>query len=297
MFLSHRLLPRPLASPMSFSVRWQAFGHSIQGATHRRHGLPNQDSLKLLNENGEHWPIIVAVADGHGSSKCPRSHIGSEFAVKAAVDVLSAALSRGTAPDCRRIASELIKEWRNAVTEHLAEHPPDGVSGDCSILSGPSLPVMVENSFLAYGTTIVVVGATEEGMLFLQIGDGDILTVSGNGDVIRPLPPDRRLFANETTSLCSGTAAVDCRAVWIPDGEERPRLVMLATDGYPNSFPHDAGFLKAASDLHMLLVEEGRVTVERELERWLDETSIEGSGDDITLTLLYSEAPRERNPT
>jgi hypothetical protein len=142
---------------------------------------------------------------------------------------------------------------------------------------------------VAYGTTILAVAAMPAGMLFLQIGDGDILTVTGGGEVNRPFPPDQRLFANETTSLCSKTAEADCRIIWMPDDAGLTRLVVLTTDGYPNSFQQEAGFFKAASDLRVLIADEGRAIVEKELEGWLEETSDQGSGDDITLALLYSE--------
>src|SRR5207245_523887 len=104
------------------------FGHSIRGATHRRNSLPNQDALGLLNADGGDGPIVVAVADGHGSSRCPRSHVGSRLAVNAAVHVVASALSHRKAPDCGMAARELIKEWRKAVAEHLAEHRFNEVS-------------------------------------------------------------------------------------------------------------------------------------------------------------------------
>jgi hypothetical protein len=170
--------------------------------------------------------------------------------------------------------TELIKRWRTSVAEHLAEYPLE--------------LTQTEDPLVAYGTTILSVAANEEGLLFLQIGDGDILVVSENGEVKRPLPADQRLFANETTSLCSRTAEDDCRVIWVPESTGLPSLVMLATDGYSNSFRDDTGFLKAASDLHTFIANEGQEAVEKELEGWLEETSDQGSGDDITLAVLYS---------
>ena len=50
-------------------------------------------------------------------------------------------------------------------------------------------------------------------------------------------PGDDRLVAGETTSLCLATAADDFRHAFLPASAE-PDLVLLATDGYGNSFAH-----------------------------------------------------------
>ena len=49
------------------------FGKSVKGATHEKNGLPLQDNCKI--EEISDKITIIAVADGHGSSKCPRSDI------------------------------------------------------------------------------------------------------------------------------------------------------------------------------------------------------------------------------
>ena len=55
------------------------FGKSVKGATHEKNGLPLQDNCKI--EEISDKITIIAVADGHGSSKCPRSDRGSLIAV------------------------------------------------------------------------------------------------------------------------------------------------------------------------------------------------------------------------
>ena len=51
----------------------------VKGATHQRNGLPCQDSKKIVERSED--IVIIAVADGHGSEKCPRSDRGSTIAV------------------------------------------------------------------------------------------------------------------------------------------------------------------------------------------------------------------------
>lgn len=55
------------------------FGKSVKGATHEKNGLPLQENYKI--EEISDKITIIAVADGHGSSKCPRSDRGSLIAV------------------------------------------------------------------------------------------------------------------------------------------------------------------------------------------------------------------------
>ena len=43
----------------------------VKGATHQRNGLPCQDSKKIVEISDD--IVMIAVADGHGSEKCPRS--------------------------------------------------------------------------------------------------------------------------------------------------------------------------------------------------------------------------------
>ena len=76
-------------------------------------------------------------------------------------------------------------------------------------------------------------------------------------------------------------------------------LVLLATDGYANSFREDRGFLKVGTDLLGMLRSDGLDHVKANLGDWLRETSEGGSGDDITRTrrcaLTATAAARDRN--
>jgi serine/threonine protein phosphatase PrpC len=64
-------------------------------------------------------------------------------------------------------------------------------------------------------------------------------------------------------------------------------MILLSTDGYANSFKDDSGFLKAARDIWEILRFDGKDYVQKHLEEWLNETSEGGSGDDITVGLVF----------
>jgi hypothetical protein len=268
---------------------WRAIGASRCGAAHRRNGLPNQDAL-LLPTMGSEPPWILAVADGHGSSKSFRSERGALLAVNTAAtvcrqlpcDPAGARLSaiKHWAEDY--LSREIVRCWREAVDEDIAAHPIAAEEGTPSSLTG----LAGGGHYLAYGATLLVVMVTTTFILYWQLGDGDILTVADDGAVSRPLPPDDKLFGNETTSLCADQAWQEARAAFQVLAGAPPALILAASDGYANSYRDEAGFLRVGSDLLKLIRTEGIETVAVNLADWLDEISRQGSGDDVTLGVL-----------
>lgn len=271
------------------SIHWQGAGCSVRGASHRRRQTPNQDAIAWTPLECAGDPLIVGVADGHGARTSFRSAIGSALAVDVATRLLGefvAECGSVTLGDLRaaardRLPMELTTRWRRAVEEHFAAHPLDG--GDLE----PGNKEMGRGPHLWYGSTLLAAAATEDFLILMQLGDGDILIVSEDGKVIRPWPRDDRFLGGETPSLCGEDAAAYCKVEvrrFVP-GEHQ--LVILSTDGYANSFRDDQGFLKAGRDILEIIRHEGLGRVEAELETWLRETSDLGSGDDITVGVLW----------
>jgi hypothetical protein len=130
------------------------------------------------------------------------------------------------------------------------------------------------------------VAVTESFALYLQLGDGEILNVSEAGEVVSVLAKDERLFANETTSLCTPDAENNFRVRVLPLSGEPPALILLSTDGYVNSFSDSAGFFKVGSDLLEMLRADGFDSINDSLKGWLEEATRSGSGDDCTLALV-----------
>ena len=93
------------------------------------------------------------------------------------------------------------------------------------------------------------------------------------------------MIANETTSLCSPDAWRHVRTYLQPVHAAEPQLVLLATDGYANSFVDQGGLLQAGGDMLTAIRDEGLAAVSRQLPAWLRATSAAGSGDDITVAL------------
>ena len=268
---------------------WRALGASRRGAAHVRNGLPNQDAL-LLPDIDSAPPWILALADGHGSPKSFRSDRGALLAVNAA-----AAVCRHLPcdPDSPRLSAikqwaedylsrEIVRCWRAAVDEDLAAHPLTAAESTPSGLACPQ----GGNRYLAYGATLLIVMVATTFIVYWQLGDGDILAVADDGAVSRPLPPDEKLFGNETTSLCADRAWREARTAFQVLAGAPPALILAASDGYANSYRDEAGFLRVGYDLLTLIRSDGLEAVAAHLVDWLDEISYQGSGDDVTLGIL-----------
>jgi hypothetical protein len=280
---------------------WQVVAKSVRGASHERTGTINQDAV--LYSSLETSPgVLLAVADGHGSRKSFRSASGAKFAVEAAHEVSNRifndkidALSAEKRPESALKAwpASVLEAWKRRVETHLKEQPLQDTMAvrpaDPRPESGPPSPStsLGPKTYLVYGSTCLGTVVTSDVLFFSQLGDGDILTVDFSGKVERPLPKDERFIGNETASLCSPDALSIWRLRWVDlKREPAPAMVLMATDGYGNSFRDEAGFQKVASDIWEIVCHEGFETVSQELESWLTEASREGSGDDISVGLL-----------
>jgi serine/threonine protein phosphatase PrpC len=294
-------------------LKWRCLGESVRGASHVRSGLPNQDAIRWFPESGIGLPLILAVSDGHGSAKSFRSDRGSRFAVETAIKVIQEFFLSSQSSDInfsalkdaaqRLLPPRLVNEWRKAVNKDLGlsendeeklTNKPNFTDEEKQILvdkDGEAAWQAVENNyFLAYGATVLAVLVTEFFIVYIQLGDGDILEVDSKGNTTRPLERDPNLIANETTSLCMNKAwnEFQVHIKLYPQGtpKEIPALILVSTDGYSNSFSTDEGFFKIGQDYRQMFKSNLTEEVRQKLEGFLQETSEKGSGDDITLGMI-----------
>ncbi len=304
---SPREVEPPVESGDAAAIPWQVIGASIRGASHERSGLPNQDAIGWWPNQPSCLPLILAVADGHGSAKSFRSDRGARLAVDTALscfrELLGGSEGQEFASLVKRSFEELLpreieRRWKAAVADDLAERPMlvnevvevENKQGKGARQSVEELPV------LAYGTTLVAAVLHPTFVACLQLGDGDILVVDAEGQVTRPIEDDPRLFANETTSLATKDAWRDFRTSFQSFDDRPPTLILLGTDGYSNSFDTPSGFEAVGPDLLDLLQTAGVEQVREQLPGWLKQASQEGSGDDVTVGLLFPLRPNGSTP-
>lgn len=257
-------------------MNWSVIGDSVCGASHKRNDKPNQDAWSFRQND---VCTVLAVADGHGSSKHTHSEIGAKLAVQVALDLLDDFAHADTGSNSRQIKQavdylpgQLVQAWRLAVDEQdqgQTENPKDRYS--------------------LYGTTLIAALLCQDYALYLQIGDGDLLVLTEDGQVQHPLPKNIGLIANETFSLCEEKAIYHVElSVQFFDHTRPPAMVFLATDGYANSFSNPDDFEQAVVDFQQSFITHGTDTIQGYLADWLDETSEQGSGDDVTVAMLVT---------
>lgn len=285
------------------SPKWLCTGKSVKGASHVRNGLPNQDAIKWHPDSGKGLPIIMVVSDGHGSPKNFRSDRGSKLAVETTTVIVQNFLTSNEAIEAKvkELPKLLVDGWKKRVMQDWESDPFEDAEYQRLIQKeGEIAKLTIEkNPVIAYGATLLAVVVAESFILYLQLGDGDILCVDSNNQVSLPIKPDPRLIANETTSLCMESAAKEFRLGLksYPQGtsDNMPSLILISTDGYANSFPSDSEFQKIGQDYRQMIQEQGIKNLEGQLEKLLDETSRSGSGDDITLGIIKQIQPIDRD--
>ena len=277
--------------------RWSALSASVRGASHEKNGQKNQDAVRLKNPGAGDDSLLLAIADGHGSTRSFRSDRGSALAAECALNELArmirrlgphARLSSVRNQAMRRWPMDMITAWKKAVRADVAARPftqldfaafPDPPP---VLKPGEELPL---SAHLAYGATLVAVAITRHYIIYSQLGDGDILTVRADGTVERPLTRRHEFMANQTTSLCSFHAYREFQVKVESTRGKVPALVMVSTDGYANCFGNDREFFRVGADFLTYLREEGADFVAERLGGWLSQSSHDGSGDDITVGL------------
>ena len=294
-------------SAKKLSSNWVVFGSSIQGEYHKNSNRPNQDAITWFPDSGiggENSVLILAIADGHGAPVHFRSKKGADIAVSVALSTLREFLKQEITPDnissIKRLAESklpqiIARNWQDRVKEDIKENSFNEDELE-TLASRDSSRTGEDKETVPYGTTLLTVAIKDFFILIVQIGDGDILAVSSDGEVTRPIEKDKRLISNETTSLCMTNSWDEIRVVLrvFNKAESIPSLFLVSTDGYYNSFcgadGNDNEFRAMARGyLKMMNEDGGYQKVKNELKDILTQTSMEGSGDDITLGIILNK--------
>lgn len=264
----------------------------VKGATHVRNQMPCQDNKKIVKISNE--ITIIALADGHGSSKCPRSDRGSMIAVNSFYHIMKKYLEiygedeedithlmtfLNREGDVR-FAQDVCEEWQARVKQSFYKNKVEGMTNEDGSIKWPSV-------FSLYGTTLLGMLITDSFVFSFQIGDGDISAVTK--DAVEPLVEPEKFLGTETHSLSKPDAwrkAVASVHRLELDSQE-PYMYMLSTDGFANSYTSDKEYHKTCIDYLKMLQEYGIDVVQANLKKWLTETSELGCGDDITVVMVY----------
>jgi serine/threonine protein phosphatase PrpC len=147
----------------------------------------------------------------------------------------------------------------------------------------------------AYGTTLLGVLVGPETLHWVQVGDGAMVQIVG-GEASYLVSPPPEALGNATPSLCDEDAHEKIRygTTMIHSGH-MPSGIVLTTDGVPNSFDDNTGFLSFCSETAHRA--DTSSSFQADLPRWLQEISRRGSGDDTSVALAWlRELPTPEKP-
>jgi hypothetical protein len=277
---------------------WHVAGTSVHGAVHQREGRPNHDAIDW--RIGEHTgtPLALALADGLGNTQSFRSSIGAALAVEVTLSEFFRFASEAEALDfdtIRCIAEEqlprlIVDGWRAAVENDLRDRP---LTGDPQLQrvfeqeGSAAGQAVLDNQYLSYGATLLAVLVTEMFVMYVQLGDGDMIGVDESGASFRPIPfVKRRANADATATLATPGVWEEVRVRVAPIDQDPPLLIILSNDEYAHSFVSDAEFLKTGQYYLDLVRANGLGSVQRGLTRTLAHNSQQGIGDDMTVGII-----------
>jgi serine/threonine protein phosphatase PrpC len=297
-----------------------AFACARQGSSHKAQDVgpsPCQDAhLISSGAVAARSYVVAAVADGHGSARHDRSHVGAQLAAQAAVtafqsfllDHHDSARQENDAP--ARLADTESGTGILPVIHGQDAHATEG-AGRTALVSAfkRSFPTEVTREWRKavqehcakcqettppdygrYGTTLLVAGMVSRLLLLAQVGDGDIVvTARRDQQQDQPLAVDDSLVAGETFSLCSE----DAEKLWRTTTRDLADVafVILSTDGLRNAYDSTDAFLRLLAAVRQNIEQCGVGRATAILPETLDRFSVGGSGDDITLVGLMVGAP------
>lgn len=286
------------------SNEWKTVAASVRGAGHTKNGAVNQDSVEVYCK--DEYPVAIAVADGHGGNKYFRSATGSRIAVFSTTMALRVFYREyGWITDPRLLekmaemflGDRIVESWREHVQQHMDWNPLlEEELKKLEASDGKSAVDAVKGDYYsAFGSTVQAVLITPSCVLYVALGDGDIVCMGTNGRAYRPLPGDHGPDSTETESLINTNPSrrFKIRA----EASSRAQMIMLATDGYSNSYPTE-DFTKIVNDYRKMIDSAGddwAKTMSEKLPEILEYTTSRGSGDDIT-TAIACRIPQARPP-
>ena len=267
---------------------FKGFSNSVRGASHEKRNLVCQDSSAY--KACENYAVAV-VADGHGSKKHFRSHIGS----KAAVDAIIETIDRFYAdPDrfeecfqknykliLQNIEKQIISLWNDKVLAHIAENPV--TREEKSDFTNEEFSKIPVESY--YGTTLITAVIGRKFSFGFQLGDGSLVAVFENGETVMPIGDDESAPANITASICNSNASRMFNSFYEP--EKKVLALFCSTDGLYTSFGSDHDFLNyhtiIAGQLH------NAEAFEPSVVKNITKRTHFGTEDDISLSCVFNE--------
>ena len=199
-------------------MKFNIIKNSVIGYKNLIKGCNSQDYIDCKEEQGY---IICCVADGHSTSFFKHSSDGAKFACKATMSVLSENFNINIENLENKLSNyeiqkEIDKKWRDLVEEHYKKNYPN----------------VFKIEYIKYSTTLLSVLITDNFILYLKLGDGDIVVKDKNG---------YKIPINTRSNLTVDSLGREYEYKHIMYNiekiyEKEDISIALFTDGYSNAF-------------------------------------------------------------
>ena len=199
-------------------MKFNIFEKSVIGYKNLVKGYQSQDYIDYKEEDKY---IICSVGDGHSTDFFKYSLYGAKFACKASIDILSENFDM----DIEVLREKLINyeiqkqidsRWRLLVEDHYKKNHPN----------------VFKIEYIKYSTTLLSVLITDKFILYLKLGDGDIVLKSKDEykyviNTRNNLTVDSLGRNDEYKNIMYSLQKID---------EKENINIVLFTDGYSNAF-------------------------------------------------------------
>lgn len=251
-------------------MRYELFSSSVVGY---KNILNNSKSQDFIDYKRYKNAVICAVADGHSTSFFKYSGIGAEFACKACIEILEKYVDETEANvkvalDERIIQKQIYSRWMDLVNKDYTKNNP----------------IVFRTQYIKYSTTLVATLINENFILYLKIGDGDIVIKSEN----KYQRVIKTVNKNVVDSLGRFNAYDHMNYKLYSAEEYKNSNIILFTDGYENSFNNDRDLFDSL-DKTMYKYNKNifsRGLLNKDYKKYLNNLSKNCSLDDISIIFI-----------
>ena len=200
-------------------MKFDIFKNSIIGYKNLIRGSKSQDYIDYKKEDKY---IICSVADGHSTNFFKHSSEGAKFACEASIEVLSKYFNFKIEDieenlNNYEIQTLIDSRWREMVEDHYKQN----------------YPKVFKVEYIKYATTFLSVMITEEFIICLKLGDGDI--VIKNRDIYECVINNR---SNNVVDSLGRVGEYKHIMYSILEKYDEDINIALFTDGYSNAFEY-----------------------------------------------------------
>lgn len=277
---------------------------SIRGYSHLLSNKECQDSS--ISWRGKKYSAII-ISDGHGGEKYFRSAKGSEIACGIGKDVISMFMEKirseiGLYNDLvdnatkrekmlLQLERSIIQRWNDEIEADLYAAPFEG-DERFSALSDTDKEFVIKTPAKAYGATFIAAVVAKKYFFVLKLGDGNVCVLKDNAPQmffgLSDELKDDQLRFNLTTSMCSSDADKQFRHCFMNlHNDKLFGGLILTTDGIINSYTSEQAYLDFIGNIFCGYKEESVKSARAELAEFLPRLSEKGSGDDLSVGVIF----------